>query len=147
MVLDFANPSYEKISVEIEDGELIINKGDGWADRNNSMERLLLSIKSKLDFSKNKKFIINTGDNPINKGDIPYTVLSLSTKEDYLDIPIPGFQYDHWDESKIGNWEEVIKELLLNNHQSPTQDKAIWIGAPVTPQRVEAFYYFNLYII
>jgi hypothetical protein len=142
-MLDFTNPSYEKISIEIKDGELLINKGGGWADRNNSMERLLLEIKPNLDFSKNKKFIINTGDNPINKGDIPYTVLSLSSKQDYLDIPIPGFQYDHWDESKIGKWEDITAELLSNNSLTPTKDKAIWIGAPVTSQRIEAFHYFN----
>jgi hypothetical protein len=46
---DFNNPSNERISVEIKEGELFINKGTGWADRNNSMERLLLTIKDKID--------------------------------------------------------------------------------------------------
>ncbi len=144
MSFNFNNPSYELISVEINDGNLVINKGTGWADRNNSMEKLLLSIKSKLDLSKNKKFVINTGDNPINKGDFPYTVLSNSTKDEYLDIPIPCFVYDHWNEVKIDTWENATNDLLNTNKDS-TYNKAIWIGAPVTQQRVDAFYYFNLY--
>jgi hypothetical protein len=144
MSFNFNNPPYELISVEINDGNLVINKGTGWADRNNSMEKLLLSIKSKLDLSKNKKFVINTGDNPINKGDFPYTVLSNSTKDEYLDIPIPCFVYDHWNEVKIDTWENATNDLLNTNKDS-TYNKAIWIGAPVTQQRVDAFYYFNLY--
>ena len=142
---DFNNPSHERISVEIKNGELIINKGTGWADRNNSMERLLLSIKSKLNLSQDKQFVINTGDNPINNGSFPYTVLSNSTKEGYLDIPIPCFVYDHWNEVKIDSWQNIIDELLVKGNQPPTNNKAIWIGAPVSQQRVEAFYYFNLY--
>jgi hypothetical protein len=145
MNFDFNNPSHERISVEIKDGDLLINKGTGWADRNNSMERLLLSIKSKLDLSKDKKFVINTGDNPINEGDFPYTVLSNSTKEGYLDIPIPCFVYDHWQEAKIGSWQNIVDDLLVKGLQTPTINKAIWIGAPVAQKRVEAFYYFNLY--
>jgi hypothetical protein len=145
MDFDFNNPSHERISVEIKDGDLLINKGTGWADRNNSMEQLLLSIKSKLDFSKNKKFVINTGDNPINKGDFPYTVLSNSTKEGYSDIPIPCFVYDHWQEAKIGSWQDTVDDLLLKGLQTPTINKAIWIGAPVAQKRIEAFYYFNIY--
>ena len=145
MNFDFNNPSHERISVEIKDGDLLINKGTGWADRNNSMERLLLSIKSKLDLSKDKKFVINTGDNPINEGDFPYTVLSNSTKEGYLDIPIPCFVYDHWQEAKIGSWQNIVDDLLVKGLQTPTINKAIWIGAPVAQKRIEAFYYFNLY--
>jgi hypothetical protein len=145
MNFDFKNPSYERISVEIKDRELLINKGTGWADRNNSMERLLLEIKNKLNLTQNKKFVINTGDNPINNGDFPYTVLSNSTKDGYLDIPIPCFVYDHWDEAKIGSWESIIDELLIKGNQSAINNKAIWIGAPVSQQRVEAFYYFNLH--
>jgi hypothetical protein len=94
MEFDFNNPSDEKISIEIKDGNLLINKGKGWADRNNSMERLLLTVKDNLDLSKDKKFIINTGDNPINNGLFPYPVLSNSTKSGYSDIPIPCFIYE-----------------------------------------------------
>jgi len=104
----------------------------------------LIACSSKLDLSKNKKFVINTGDNPINKGDFPYTVLSNSTKDEYLDIPIPCFVYDHWNEVKIDTWENATNDLLNTNKDS-TYNKAIWIGAPVTQQRVDAFYYFNLY--
>jgi hypothetical protein len=143
MEFDFNNPSDEKISIEIKDGNLLINKGKGWADRNNSMERLLLTVKDNLDLSKDKKFIINTGDNPINNGLFPYPVLSNSTKSGYSDIPIPCFIYDHWNEVKISSWQETIKELLSKGSQPPTNNKAIWIGAPVTQKRVEAFHYFN----
>jgi hypothetical protein len=145
MIFDFDKPSYQQISVEIKDEGLVINKGEGWADRNNSMERLLLSIKEKLDLSQNKQFVINTGDNPINDGSFPYPVLSFSTKTNFFDIPIPLFVFDHWNEAKIGEWDNVISELLIKGGQSYTNNKAIWIGAPVTPQRVEAFYYFNQY--
>lgn len=142
---DFNNPSNERISVEIKDGELLINKGTGWADRNNSMEHLLLTIKDKIDYSKNKKFVINTGDNPINNGNFPYPVLSNSTKEGYLDIPIPSFIYDHWNETKIGSWEEIIPQLLNKGANNAINNKAIWIGAPVTQQRIDAFHYFQHY--
>jgi len=143
--MNFDNPSYERISVEIKNGDLIVNKGPGWAERNNSMENLLLSIKDKIDFSKNKKFIINTSDNPINNGDFPYTVLSNSTKIGFKDIPIPCFVYDHWMECKIGYWENITSELLNENYKPTLYNKAIWIGAPVTQKRVEAYYYFTSY--
>jgi len=125
MSYDFYNPPYEKISVEIKDGDLNIIKGGGWADRNNSMERLLLSIKYKLDLLKNKKFIINTSDKPINTGDISYTVLSNSTIEGYYDIPIPHFVYDHWKEAKIDTWETTIKELIEKSYTPYKYNKAI----------------------
>jgi hypothetical protein len=145
MSYDFYNPPYEKISVEIKDGDLNIIKGGGWADRNNSMERLLSSIKYKLDLSKNKKFIINTSDKPINTGEISYTVLSNSTMEGYYDIPIPCFIYDHWKEAKIDDWETTIKELTEKSYIPYKYNKAIWIGAPVSQQRIEAFNYFQSY--
>lgn len=145
MNFDFNNPSNERISVEIKDGDLLINKGTGWADRNNSMERLVLAVKDRIDYSKNKKFVINTGDNPINDGSFPYPVLSNSTKDGFLDIPIPCFVYDHWNETKIGPWEKITQTLLETGNTPATINKAIWIGAPVSQKRIDVYHYFQLY--
>lgn len=145
MSFNFNNPPYEKISVQIIEGDIIIKKGKGWANRNDSMEKLLLEIKSKIDVSKNKKFIINTGDNPVNNGNFPYPVLSFSTKKGYFDIPIPGFQYDHWIEAKIPHWEEIVNQILEKGKKIPTNNKAIWIGAPVNQIRIDAYNYFSNY--
>jgi hypothetical protein len=138
MSYNFYEPSHQTISVEIKNKKIIILKGTQWEDRNDSMERLLLSIKNKLSLDKNKKFIINTGDGPINKGQYPYKVMSFSTIDGFEDIPIPCFVYDHWNGARISNWEKTVTELSRRGNFKANIDKAVWFGAPTNSIRVEA---------
>lgn len=54
--MNFDNPENEIISVHIKDDNIFYRYGSGWADRNNSMIRLIESIKYKIDTSKEKNF-------------------------------------------------------------------------------------------
>lgn len=143
MSYNFYNPPHQTISVEINNGELITNKGTQFEDRNGSMERILHSIKDKLFLEKNKKFIINTGDHPIDKGNHPYPVLSFSTVNDFKDIPIPCFVYDHWKGARIPEWEIIVDSLSKKGEMNPKINKTVWIGAPTNHIRVQAMEKFS----
>lgn len=143
MSYNFYNPSHQTISVEIKNEHLTIIKGTQWEDRNDSMERIIHSIKDKLFLGKNKKFIINTGDRPIDKGDHPYPVLSFSTIDGFRDISIPCFVYDHWKGAQIPEWDSIVDSLSKRGNMNPKINKTVWIGAPTNPVRSEAMEKFS----
>ena len=140
---DFYNPIHQSLSVEIKDGRFIIYKGTQWESRNDSMEKLLLSLEGKLIPGNNKKIIVNTGDHPIDRGDYPYPVLSFSTKDGFKDLPIPCFVYDHWQGVKIGEWESVVESLSVRGLQEPHLNKLVWLGAPTNAIRCGALDFFS----
>ncbi len=140
---DFYNPPHQSLSVEIKNSRFIIHKGTQWESRNDSMEKLLLSLEGWLTPGINKKIIINTGDHPIDRGEYPYPVLSFSTKEGFRDLPIPCFVYDHWRGAKIGEWEEVVESLSSRGSQEPSINKLVWLGAPTNRIRCDALDFFS----
>jgi hypothetical protein len=142
---DFYNPTHQSLSVEIKNSRFIFHKGTQWESRNDSMEKLLLSLEGWLTPGINKKIIINTGDHPIDRGKFPYPVLSFSTKEGFRDLPIPCFVYDHWMGAKIGEWEKVVESLSSRGSQDPNINKLVWLGAQTNRIRCDAQVFFSEY--
>lgn len=142
---DFYNPPHQSLSVEIKDSRFIIHKGTQWESRNDSMEKLLLSLEGSLTPGINKRIIINTGDHPIDRGEYPYPVLSFSTKEGFKDLPIPCFVYDHWRGVQIEEWEKVVETLSSRGSHDPNINKLVWLGAPTNRIRCDALNLFSEY--
>lgn len=144
-LFDFYKPPHQFLSVEIKNSQFIIHKGSQWESRNDSMEKLLLSLEWMLTPGINKKIIINTGDHPVDRGEYPYPVLSFSTREGFKDLPIPCFVYDHWMGAQIGEWEKVVESLSSRGSHDPNINKLVWVGALTNIMRSDALNLFSEY--
>jgi hypothetical protein len=129
LLKSFNNFNESIILIQIIDGNIQYIEKEGYETRNQSVIDLLHKTNN---FKKlpNCNFLVFTNDfqNPkiLNE---PY-ILSFCKKYNYNTNLFPNFNFNHWNEANIGNYEDVYDNFKLNQIEWTNKiDKIYWSGS------------------
>ena len=115
------SPNYESFTVEKKDGLLIFESYGGYQSRNSSTIWCIENADKIYNWSDFKKIKIITNDGYSENGDYTYS----TSNTDFSKV-IPDFNFCHWSESGIHDYEDTIHEI---EKAGPYEiNKVGWVG-------------------
>ena len=139
--------------IEIIDGNIKFIEKKGYESRNQSVIDLLIKA-NKYKKLKDIQFIIFTNDfiNDEELIEYPY-LLTFCKNESQENILFPNFNFNHWKEANINNYEDIYLNLINTEiNFLNKEDKIFWSGAETNIIRRKMYdacknnplYYINL---
>ena len=118
------------ILVQIINGEIKFIEKKGYESRNQSVIDLLIKANNYKKIP-DVQFLISTSDFIINPQLYKYPyLLTFCKNHNYNTNLFPNFNFNHWKEANIGNYEDVYNKFITNEIQwTEKEDIIYWAGS------------------